>query len=589
MIWRCIILFLFVSTNVVAQESIAPQLLKPLKRWFRTDSVNIQNQKVVSYTDTLSHLCRLRFVYEPNGKLSETYRFFPEGSLEYYSNFDSTTGCGRITWFSEPDLGIYDKAFDGYLPEGVWIEYHPNGAIANISYYSDGVQVGDYEEFNESEQLSMAGYLINGKRDGEWEIYSPNGRLLRIEEYQNGALVNILKSVDGKDKPLKYGNFKNGNGRLIHYHENGKPNSILNYKNGFPTDTAKFFHPNGNLSALGFYKDTLLQGPFFTYDTLGNLESFTTLVNGEKNGKYFEYDPNGNLITLGHYTDDLEDSLWVELYPDSTVERIGIFKLGKPQGWWQTFYDTGELALEQYFNNGLLDSAETEWFPDGALSYEGDFVNGLREGAWVSFFVNGLMADSITYSEGLEVGNCFFYNEDGYIEAVGPMRFGLCHGYWKEYYPDGIIKLEGNYLNDEKQGIWKLNWASGAQCQLLTYENGALMEVSDFITPKGKNLDKGTLVKGNGTRLVYSLKGKLLTETNYVNGLAEGKATAFNEKGKKQAEGKFLNGKKNGIWLFYDEKGKLHTEGNYQNGKPLGIWKYFNAEGKEVERQTIRE
>jgi antitoxin component YwqK of YwqJK toxin-antitoxin module len=199
------------------------------------------------------------------------------------------------------------------------------------------------------------------------------------------------------------------------------------------------------------------------------------------------------------------------------------------------------------------------------------------------------MADSITYSEGLEVGNCFFYHEDGYLEAVGPMRLGLCHGYWKEYYPDGIVKQEGNYLNDEKQGIWKLYWASGELCQLLTYENGALMEVSEFTTPKGKKMDKGTLSKGNGTRLVYSIKGKLLTETNYENGLAEGKAASFNEKGKKQAEGKFIKGKKDGVWFFYDEKGKLHTEGNYKNGKPLGIWKYFNTEGKEVGRQTIRE
>lgn len=63
------------------------------------------------------------------------------------------------------------------LPNGKFVEYHPDGSIAEISYYKNGELDGKLEKYYENGQLRTIQHFADGKLTSEMVGYHPDGRL----------------------------------------------------------------------------------------------------------------------------------------------------------------------------------------------------------------------------------------------------------------------------------------------------------------------------------------------------------------------------------------------------------------------------
>ena len=63
------------------------------------------------------------------------------------------------------------------LPNGKFVEYHPDGSIAEISYYKNGELNGKLEKYYENGQLRTIQHFTDRKLTGEMVGYHPDGRL----------------------------------------------------------------------------------------------------------------------------------------------------------------------------------------------------------------------------------------------------------------------------------------------------------------------------------------------------------------------------------------------------------------------------
>ncbi|WP_394758705.1 toxin-antitoxin system YwqK family antitoxin [Flavobacterium sp.] len=55
---------------------------------------------------------------------------------------------------------------------------------------------------------------------------------------------------------------------------------------------ATYFHDNGQVKQVGFYKDGKVEGKWISYNEAGNKLSLGEYTNGEKTGKWFFWDKN---------------------------------------------------------------------------------------------------------------------------------------------------------------------------------------------------------------------------------------------------------------------------------------------------------
>jgi hypothetical protein len=143
--------------------------------------------------------------------------------------------------------------------------------------------------------------------------------------------------------------------------------------------------------------------------------------------------------------------------------------------------------------------------------YEGDYNNkGKKEGIWRGYFVNDSLAIETNYKNGV---------------ANGPVR---------AFEINGIYHSEGNFKNEEKDGLWKY------------YENEKVI--------KTENYSNGKL---NGSVKEYDPDTSLLiSETNYKDGVVHGYYELRDRNDVIIKRGIYNNGRKYGPWLYREEKGK---------------------------------
>ena len=190
------------------------------------------------------------------------------------------------------------------------------------------------------------------------------------------------------------------------------------------------------------------------------------------------------------------DSSFVKLYyPNGALSSEGIMINGQPEGYWKSYYKTGELFSEGnrlngqlsglwkfysqkgkikeeiVYQNDMRNGVSRKYRSDGTVVQLISFRNGVKDGIEEFFYENGTIESKYQYKDGKKEGRAFKYDQkDGRIIRLMEFREnnkvtdlpinryddkGIKTGFWIDFHPNENKKLEGNYVDGKKQGIFK--------------------------------------------------------------------------------------------------------------------------------------
>ena len=185
-------------------------------------------------------------------------------------------------------------------------------------------------------------------------------------------------------------------------------------------------------------------------------------------------------------------------------------------------------------------------YPNNAIMYDGFFKDDYPEGEFKRYYANGALQSALIYSNQGTTADAKIYRQNGFIAA------------------------QGQYVNQQKEGLWQ--FYSGI-------ENGYLL-IKEFYS---KNLRHGESLKlypdgtvaermnynndvASGEWTKYYPNGNISLKSAMKEGKIEGKLESWFEDGQIQLLGEYRQDRKEGKWLIYEKDGSLMYEINYVNG-----------------------
>ena len=119
-------------------------------------------------------------------------------------------------------------------------------------------------------------------------------------------------------------------------------------------------------------------------------------------------------------------------------------------GTYKIYYDmNGKLQEESNYKMGKKDGKATWFTTEGKLIAEYVYKNGDLDGPQIAYYGNGTTKQI----------------EEFYVK-------GKHLGDYKEFYENGNIKLQGQYVNDLKDGKWVENDETGKLIKTTTFKAG---------------------------------------------------------------------------------------------------------------------
>jgi hypothetical protein len=171
-------------------------------------------------------------------------------NIQSLYTFDCNDSLNRIVFESFINHGKYRGNYIIHYPSGyvfVWMTLTKNGITGYVYHYYD---------------VSSSKYV--GKTYDK-------GALFAEIEYKGNLIWNVKKLLDPNGKPLKKGNFKNGNGTLKLYKENGILLRTVNLKNGVLNGICTYYYSTGQILMTGNYLNNHPDGGWTEYSLNGKL------------------------------------------------------------------------------------------------------------------------------------------------------------------------------------------------------------------------------------------------------------------------------------------------------------------------------
>jgi antitoxin component YwqK of YwqJK toxin-antitoxin module len=330
----------------------------------------------------------------------------------------------------------------------------------------------------------------------------------------------------------------------------------------------------------------------------------------------------------------------VYYYDDGKVSSEGYLLDGKPNGYWTTYYPSGQIKSEGnrekfqldsiwvfYDEEGLITSkityengiknGEVLTYNNGALYEKAILENDKRTGVAEIYFPTGEVQKEIPYEDDLEEGEGFEYARDGRVITLLKYREGYLksaerinryddrgkkRGKWITFYPNGNIHVEGTYMNDKKNGIFKTFDKDGDLISLEKYrddqlvvdsEESVILDLRNSYYPNGEIKSTGGYVDGKkeGTHRYYDNEGNIEGAEIYHRGEKtaagiidekgdyQGLWKLYYDTGELKAEGEFENSNRIGEWVFYHKNGEIEHRAKYVDGLPQGRWTWYFDNG----------
>jgi antitoxin component YwqK of YwqJK toxin-antitoxin module len=247
---------------------------------------------------------------------------------------------------------------------------------------------------------------------------------------------------------------------------------------------------------------------------------------------------------------DSENGKKTDYYDDGTVKLEYSLSNGKLNGKFIHYYENGRIKTTGSFTNGLKNGVFKEYDESGGLETEYSMSNDMKNGI-LKIFSNGKVLNSITYKDDIRNGE--------YVEYVYNDETGILE-----------LKAIGNYLNDYKNGVWKLFYIEDDKSErLLTFEN----YINDVRSGQFQDVEGDSLILGyykNG-----ELHGKYKVYRDIARTIFGGVIRTDTSKLTLTVDGNYFEGLKSGYWKNYDFSNTLRSEGSFLQGKEFGEWKYY--------------
>jgi antitoxin component YwqK of YwqJK toxin-antitoxin module len=197
---------------------------------------------------------------------------------------------------------------------------------------------------------------------------------------------------------------------------------------------------------------------------------------------------------------------------------------------------------------------------------------GQKQGKWIKTYQNGNTRYEGQFRNDKAYGTFTYYYEGGAVKAVNTFSDDGMIAESKSFHPNGKLMAEGNYLNQEKHGMWK--YYSDIDEKLVAqekYSKGELNgECINYYPETGNFLQIVFYTKGklDGPYKKYFPDGQtLMTEGFYKDGLLEGEFITYHPDGKIQTRGQYTKEIQTGKWEYFDEEGNLLTEEQFKSEK----------------------
>ena len=201
---------------------------------------------------------------------------------------------------------------DGYLLEKgitdlkgkkqrVWFLYYKSGEIKATGEYKDGKRVGEWVFFYETGEVEQKGYYKAGEYDGEWKWTFKNNDIKRIEKYINGVEHGNFIEYDSLKNELLKGLYNNGlrEGFWIYHVNDHKEEG--EYLSGQKNNVWIHTFSDGTIIFKGEYSYDEPVGIHKTWSSKGTLITWGKYKNGVKHGKWKYFTNDGEIDRLYKY------------------------------------------------------------------------------------------------------------------------------------------------------------------------------------------------------------------------------------------------------------------------------------------------
>ena len=187
-----------------------------------------------------------------------------------------------------------------------------------------------------------------------------------------------------------------------------------------------------------------------------------------------DYYENGNLKQK--YT-SIYDTIHVIYYnEDGSLENSSRFVMSKDSAGVDIFtlyYKNGNKEKEHQMTNGIQNGYSKHWTEDGFLWHYSYRTDGLLDGDYLELYASGEIRAKAFFIKG--EGYIQYYYENGKMMKQGNYSNNNEEGLWTFYYENGNKRSEGYYNNGKKEGTYKCWDKFGRLIEIGLYRNDEII------------------------------------------------------------------------------------------------------------------
>jgi antitoxin component YwqK of YwqJK toxin-antitoxin module len=197
---------------------------------------------------------------------------------------------------------------------------------------------------------------------------------------------------------------------------------------------------------------------------------------GLKQGAWKKSDAAGNLIYEGQFKDNIPQGTFLYYYEDGKVRSQLAYSADGKSASAVNFHPNGKKMAEGTYLETKKDGLWKYYNDLETLSSEETYTKGIPTGVWKTYFDDGKLLEECPYSKGKKDGECRQYFQDGSIKSVVNFKDGKYDGSARYFYPNGKPILEGQFVNDLREGLWTAYKDNGEKESEITYFEGSVSE-----------------------------------------------------------------------------------------------------------------